>query len=165
MSALAPDPSDKTPEHRLAQFRRAAEHARASYKWQEAIEHYTVALTLAGDQPTVRYDLLDGRAECLRMLGDYTAEVADLEAMAELARAQNEPASQVQVAGRLAFAHHVLGNLAEGEAQARAGLTLARQAGDVQGEAYCLTGLARNLEAQGQYDQAQADRRSAGRRA
>jgi len=135
-AALQPGPD-------LTELRAQAERARAGYKWQEAIERYTAALALAGDQPALCYDLLDGQAECRRMSGDFTAEVADLEAMAGLAGTLYDPARQAQVAGRLTSAYRLLNDLDRAGEAGEGGLALARAMGDPRGEAYCLVALAR----------------------
>ncbi len=111
---------------------------------------------MADDQPAVRYELLDGRAECLRMQGDSAAELSDLEAMAKLAVALDDGFRQVRIAGRLVYAHRMLGNLDRGKEAGEAGLALAHTMGDQRGEAYCLAALARVHESEGDYGEAQS---------
>lgn len=123
----SPLPADRQPSPAsLATLTAQAERARAGYKWQEAIEHYTAALALAGDQRALRCDLLDGRAECWRMLEASTRELADLAALAALAAAADDAARQAQAAARQSFAYRLLGSLEEARATAEAGLALAR---------------------------------------
>ncbi len=140
----------------LRELQAQAERARAGYKWQDAVALYTQALALADDQPAVRYELLDGRAECLRMQGDSAAELSDLEAMAKLAVALDDGFRQVRIAGRLVYAHRMLGNLDRGKEAGEAGLALAHTLGDQRGEAYCLAALARVHESEGSYGEAQS---------
>lgn len=69
-----------------------ARQAHGVYEFEKAIELYTKALEqlkLESEtpDPAAQYDLLERRASCYRSLMDYKAQIADREAMAELARA------------------------------------------------------------------------------
>ena len=135
----------------LSGLREQAERARAGYEWRQAVEHYTAALAQAGDEPALRYDLLAGRSECLRMLGDFTAQAADLEVMADLAVMLDDPARQARVAAQRTAAYRQLSKLDKAREFGEAGLALGRAAGDLRGQAYCLAELSRVLEYQGRY--------------
>jgi len=142
---------DDRPGALLSGLREQAERAQAGYEWRQAVEHYTAALAQAGDEPALRYDLLAGRSECLRMLGDFTAQAADLEVMAGLAVMLDDPARQARVAAWRTAAYRQLSKLDKAREFGEAGLALARAAGDLRGQAYCLAELSRVLEFQGRY--------------
>ena len=97
-----------------------AEAARASraYEWQQALRLCSQALGATGEETPplsaqTTYDLLDGRAECYRHLGNLAAEETDLAAMAALTSELADPVRQVRVMHRQVWLQIRQGRLAE----------------------------------------------------
>ncbi|MBN1890476.1 MAG: GAF domain-containing protein [Thermoflexales bacterium] len=133
-------------EQALQAYKLAADKARQAYLNEAAVQSYSRALTLVGEhaelaEPSVEYELLAGREDCHRRLGDRRAQQADLDAMARIAQQTNDAARQAQATIRQAALANLLGQHAEALQAAEAALALAGTAGDRKLEADSLTAL------------------------
>ena len=127
---------DTRTKQSIEELKTAAARAQSAYLWEEALSLYTQALgATGGETPPLpsqtAYELLDGRAEGYRHLGDLAAEEADLAAMAALASEIDDPARQVRVMHRQVRYQIQRGRLAEARQTAEAALALAREHADL----------------------------------
>ncbi|MFP4395009.1 MAG: protein kinase domain-containing protein [Anaerolineales bacterium] len=113
----------------------AGDKARQVYANDSAVQHYTRALGFidAGQTtrpPDVIYEILAGRAEAYRLLGDLQAQLADLNRMAGLAARINDPQRQIQVALHQAEVSIKMGHNTYALETAEEALRLSRDLGD-----------------------------------
>jgi signal transduction histidine kinase/DNA-binding response OmpR family regulator len=140
----------------LTRLKAAAARARAGYHHTEAVAFYSQALELlrssGSDDPSLEYDLLDGRGGERRYLGDFPAAMADYEAAAAIAEKLGDLSRQ---AGALRWLAEVTlqeaGSL-QAEPLIDKALTIARQIDDRKREAECLLFLAYSQMLKGAYE-------------
>ena len=108
-----------------------AKQAQAAYDYAIAVEQYTQAMASGKVLLEMEYSLRDRRADCFQRLGNYTAELEDLEAMISIAQELGEPARQTSVVYRLGEVAAKLGMAARAQHVAEAALALAEQVGDL----------------------------------
>ncbi len=113
----------------------AGDKARQVYANDSAVQHYTRALGFidAGQvtrPPDVIYEILAGRADAYKLLGEHQAQLADLNRMAELAAEIDDPQRQIEAALHQAEVSIKLGNNAYALETAEEALTLSRELGD-----------------------------------
>lgn len=78
---------------------RAGRQAAARYATAEAVRAFSRALELTPpEEQAARYDLLNQRRELYHLTGERQGEAADLDALAELAEALNDPYRRAEVA-------------------------------------------------------------------
>ena len=102
-------PSEQNPN--LSELQTAAARSRSAYQWEDAVGHYTTALSLKDLSPTEEYDLRDGRAFCYQRLAHYQAEYDDLNVMTDLAQGIGEPERFLDAQTRQAIALDSLGEI------------------------------------------------------
>ncbi|MBK5108612.1 MAG: GAF domain-containing protein, partial [Anaerolineales bacterium] len=132
-------------EHLIKQ----AEKIKSGYDYPAALEQYDNALkTLdlqvgknGGDEKrllTLRFRILDGRAQCYNLLAQAHQENKELIEMERLATQLMDPSRRVNVINRLAELNFVMGESEEGESLSRAALELAKINGERDEEAQSL---------------------------
>lgn len=97
-----------------------AKQAQAMYDNAIAVELYTQALASGKVLSEMEYRLRDRRADCFQRLGNYTAELEDLEAMINIAQELGEPTRQTSVVYRLGDVAAKLGMAARAQQVAEA---------------------------------------------
>ncbi|MFQ5923368.1 MAG: hypothetical protein ACE5M4_11040, partial [Anaerolineales bacterium] len=70
---------------------KAARRAQESYANQEAVHLYTEALSLLPDEHPKRYEMLAGRAQVYRVIGEYDKQREDAQAMLSIAERNHNP--------------------------------------------------------------------------
>jgi PAS domain S-box-containing protein len=141
----------------LEELQAAASRARAAYQWEEALSLYTQALARPdASRPETAYDLLDGRAECHRFLGNLEAEGNDLEAMARLAGEIGDARRAIGATIRQSRAEQHAGDWQASIRSGERALAAARCLGDRQLEAASLGALAYPYGLLGNYSRQQA---------
>ncbi|HEX5689308.1 MAG TPA: tetratricopeptide repeat protein, partial [Roseiflexaceae bacterium] len=126
--------------------RLAGDKARQFFATETAIGYYTRALALLQSAPgapdlRTRYDVLSGREECYRLVGQTEAQQADLAELEQLALHLGDPALQAAVVLRQVAADLLLGDHESAQVGAERARELARQAGDGKLEADSLFSL------------------------
>jgi tetratricopeptide (TPR) repeat protein len=141
----------------LERLQREANQARAAYDYEIAIGRYTAALAQLPQSrdPALEYQLRSGRAACCHMLGDYRAEMVDLQLMAELAEDLGDLPPQVAASTRQTTLLALQGNAAMGQRLAEDALEKSRQAGEPRLEAECLVALGEACFRLSEYERAQ----------
>ncbi|MBN1955301.1 MAG: GAF domain-containing protein [Anaerolineae bacterium] len=124
----------------------AGDKARQASANESAIQHYGRALSfmrqraeLADSQ--VEYEILSGREDCYRLVGERRAQQADLDRMAQLAEEMNDFGKRIEVATRQVALANDLGNHVDARHAAEEALALARQVQDQKLEADSLNAL------------------------
>lgn len=124
-------------------LRRAAELATAAYAQEEALKHTNRALELtAPTDRATRLELLLVREAVYDWQGQRSLQAADLQTLAELARAQNDLQVQARVRLRQANYQRLTGHYPQALEHAQAAVDLAGQAGDrlLEASGYALWG-------------------------
>ena len=119
----------------------AAAHAEAKFDWEAAAELYTRALDLVAGDLGTECDLYERRAKCCQMIGDYTAQLADLEKLASLAQSLEDLPRQVGALTGQVRALIGVGNPEKAIQTGEGVLELARQRGNLKLEANALNAL------------------------
>ena len=140
---------------------RAAEQARTRMAHDAVLDHVQQALTLLGRSPgtgtaPLRWRLLDVREATLDILGERTAQRADIEAMAELAEALDDDRRRGHAAWRRSVWAHRLADYAATEAFARRAVDSAARAADAEIRLLAQRMLAMSLAFQGRTHDGQA---------
>jgi tetratricopeptide (TPR) repeat protein len=140
------------PTEELARLQAAADRAKAGYHHEEAIALYTEAMEIAplGDDSAAlkeRYELLFGRGQCYRWIGNAPLAMVDFRAAAQLAETMPPDGGDLALQANALnwLANQALGQVGVSEAGelAEQALKLARQAGDRRREADSLRILGR----------------------
>ncbi len=139
----------------------AADKARQMFANESAVRHYDQALALIDQypqlaDPQVEYEVLAGREDCYRLIGDRQAQQADLDEMARIAEQTGDLSRRIEVVTRQVTLSNLLGNQVEARRAAETALDLARQAGDPRLEADILSSLGQACYSLGDYDCARA---------
>src|SRR3990172_8233698 len=134
-AAKKPDGRRSKPSREILDLKAAGDKARLAYDYPTAAEAYTRALEFGhqkktGLDPATEYDLLSGRATCYEYLGAISSEIADLEALAELAEGTGDLARRIEVANRQVDPLGGAGRGAEVTQSAESLAALARKSGD-----------------------------------
>ncbi|MGW8144358.1 MAG: GAF domain-containing protein [Anaerolineales bacterium] len=87
--------------------------AQASYDYSTAIELYSQALGDNAIEAELAYSILDQRAECYDLMGEFKEALSDLDKMVEIAQALGNPAMQTAIAYRQDFTAARLGDSAK----------------------------------------------------
>ena len=114
---------------------RAAEHARTRMAHEAVLDHVQRALALLDKTPAagtrlLRWRLLEVREATLDIQGDRVGQRADIEAMAEIAEAQDDDRRRAHAAWRRSALAQRIADYAATEAAARQAAEWARRAGD-----------------------------------
>ncbi len=140
-----PVPPQAAPSVRIQELQAAADQAREAYQYDDAIERYSEALTLlrpsTDGNRALEFDLLAGRAQCHSFQGTSDREVADLDAMAEIAKAVDNLPRQIEVISRKVAFAYFHGGAVELRPVLEEALTRARASSNPALEAECLTAL------------------------
>ena len=83
-------------------FKKGSE-AQTIYDYPTAIELYTQALTVDEITSEIVYEILDQRAECYERMGQFNAELDDLDKMVEIAQNLGNPEMQMVIVFRQVF--------------------------------------------------------------
>ena len=118
-----------------------AKQAQAAYDYAIAVELYTQAMASGKVSLEMEYIVRDRRADCFQRLGNYTAELEDLEAMINISQELGEPARQISAVYRLGEVAAKLGMAARAQQVAGSALALAEQVGDLNLKAASLVAL------------------------
>ena len=110
-------------------FARAAEHAAARYAHDAATDYVSKALALT-DQPQQRWRLLAVRERTLDLLGKRDEQLADLDAMEQLAQQTDDDRARCEIAWRRSTFAMRTGNYQVMEVAARQTMALADRLGD-----------------------------------
>lgn len=142
----------------------AAARAEAKFEWKAAAELHTRALEIIanatpGDMAAyhdkvVACDIHDRRSECYRMIGDFAAELADLERLAALAQDLGDLPRQVKALTEQVWSYNHLGKLDKSLPVCEDALNLARQAGDRRLESIGLYALGNAYRWMGKFSEA-----------
>jgi len=130
-----------------------AKRAETSLEWEAAIHAYTLGIDRERKRrrpaSALLIRLLDRRAECHRLMGNFPAESADLDEMAHLAEQTGDVLLQAAALNRRGWATSRIGQLDQSLHLAQTALALARRVTDPalaevarRAEARCLAGLA-----------------------
>jgi tetratricopeptide (TPR) repeat protein len=132
----------KSAVRKLNKLQAAAQRARTAYQWVEAITHYTKALQLPDLSPQAEYELRDGRAYAHQRLGQFQAELADLEKMVELAGGEPAGDSHLKALVSQANALAILGKVEQARSLGEQVLATAEKSGMPYfiGQAYTIFG-------------------------
>ncbi len=144
-------------------FARAAEHARTRFAHEAALSHTAQALALLDTASVAHHDLLALRWRLLvvqeltlNQLGRRDEQRSTLEAMRQLADAQDDDAARALAARRRSLLGLRTGDYAEQEAAACAAIVFATRAGADESRLEAQRLLADALGAQGRIDEGQA---------
>ncbi len=134
------------PARALHYARLAAERDLQAYAHASALRYYSEALRLLHTHPTqsdpsLEYELLEGRANAHRLIGERQAQLADLAAMAQIAETLQDIPRQIAVVNRQVTVANELGHHGEALRNAEIALALSRQISDRKLEADSLTSL------------------------
>jgi signal transduction histidine kinase/predicted ATPase len=137
----------------------AGDKARQIYANESAVQHYSRALELARSEdthvpPETLYEILAGREEAYRLIGQRKAQQSDLEAMAEIAAKMDDVSRQIEVITRQVDLASQLGNHANVLLAAETALSLARQVQDRKLEADSLDALGEANFGLGEFEEA-----------
>ncbi|MBN1487882.1 MAG: DUF2791 family P-loop domain-containing protein, partial [Anaerolineae bacterium] len=143
----------------LQYAKKAGDKARRIYANESASQYYSKALELLHANqdnvtPETHYDILSGRAEAYRLMGNRQAQHADLETMIRISAQMGDIARQIEAVNRLVELDNYLGNHTEARRKAEAGLELARQVHDEKLEAASLDALGEALFGLGEFETA-----------
>ncbi len=143
----------------LQNAKAAGDKARQIYANESAIQHYSHALALARSDdiqalPETLYEILAGREEAHRLIGNRKAQQADLEEMAHIAAKLSDVSRQIEVITRQVELASQLGNHANVLLAAETALSLARQVQDLKLEADSLDALGEANFGLGEFEQA-----------
>ena len=121
---------------------RAAEHARTRMAHEAVLDHVPRALALLERMPAagarlLRWRLLEVREATLDIQGDRAGQRADIDAMVELAEAQDDDRRRAHAAWRRSALAHRLADYVAAEAAARQAVEWARRAGDDETSTAC----------------------------
>ena len=133
---------------------RAAEHARTRMAHEAVLDHVQRALALLDTMPAagarlLRWRLLEVREATLDIQGDRVGQRADIDAMAELAEAQDDDRRRAHAAWRRSALAQRIADYGAMEATARQAVEWARRAGDAELRLLAQRMLAMSLGFQG----------------
>ena len=151
-------------------FKKGSE-AQTIYDYPTAIELYTQALTVDEITSEIVYEILDQRAECYERMGQFNAELDDLDKMVEIAQNLGNPEMQMAIVYRHVFTAVRMGESAKIREIAEAAMVTGEKSDDISINAavklavgYNHFVLVEKLEAQDNLEQALRLYREAGDR-
>jgi len=135
------EPTIDSPSPTWSDLQQAADQSRRAYEYEKAVETYSQALNINGLPGETRYELLRGRSDCFKYLGQIPAWADDLEEMLKIARESGDTRREIQAANWRVGALNIQGNAPAGHELASAALAQAVQLGEAQLQADCLLSL------------------------
>jgi predicted ATPase/class 3 adenylate cyclase len=142
-------------EKAIHYLQQAGDKARREYANEVALGYYSQALEkLLPEEQALRYEILAGRERIYDLLGERSAQEADLQQMDQLAHALADRRRQADVSNRAARRAADMGAFAEAQELAHRALDWAQEAGDLFGAAEAQKTLGIVHANQGEYEPA-----------